>query len=185
MIGYNIGYQKRLRDAQTSKPLVYGVRPAMTPIIPQKQCTKCGLEYPDTLEFFYKGYKRCKDCKNKTNEKYNKTEKGKQTRKRAIKKYIATDTGKQMKQDATRRYAFNYPEKQKARDAINWLVRSGQKVPATQLVCIYCEEAASQYHHPDYSKPLDVIPVCVMCHSRIHREEIVSNDYPDLRSTES
>lgn len=38
-----------------------------TPIIPQKTCTKCGLEFPATLEFFmaHKGglYSQCHDCR--------------------------------------------------------------------------------------------------------------------------
>lgn len=38
--------------------------------------------------------------------------------------------------------------------------------------CEYCKEKKSlQAHHPDHSKPLDVIWLCQKCHGRFHSQE--------------
>lgn len=34
-----------------------------------------------------------------------------------------------------------------------------------------CGSEDSEMHHPDYSKPLDVVWRCRPCHLRLHREE--------------
>jgi hypothetical protein len=36
-----------------------------------------------------------------------------------------------------------------------------------------CNEYAQHWHHVDYSKPLDVFPVCRSCHKRLHAVEVI------------
>lgn len=43
------------------------------------------------------------------------------------------------------------------------------KIPNNTL-CNFCNiDLATERHHPDYSKPLEVLFVCKKCHSKLHR----------------
>lgn len=64
-------------------------------------------------------------------------------------------------------------EKVMARSAISNAVRVGKMPPADSHFCFICcacadEGAKMEYHHVDYSKPLEVIPLCRSCHTKIH-----------------
>jgi len=60
-----------------------------------------------------------------------------------------------------------YPEKLRARQAIDRGLRNGS---ITKLSCQICGDTQSQAHHEDYSKPLEVIWLCKIHHSEIHRK---------------
>jgi 5-methylcytosine-specific restriction endonuclease McrA len=59
-------------------------------------------------------------------------------------------------------------EKVLARSAISNAVRLGQIAPADSYFCFVCGNPATEFHHVDYSKPLEVIPMCASCHKRWH-----------------
>jgi hypothetical protein len=64
----------------------------------------------------------------------------------------------------------NNPEKRRAHHAVNNAVRDGRLIKPDE--CSRCGTRTSiQGHHRDYSKPLDVVWVCSLCHRRIHIEE--------------
>ena len=64
-----------------------------------------------------------------------------------------------------KRYAEKYPEKRHAKDALRHAVDRGQVQKPSQ--CAWCGSSASlQAHHEDYSKPLDVVWLCVPCHGK-------------------
>ncbi len=42
-------------------------------------------------------------------------------------------------------------------------IRRGTLKPATEFACVDCARAAQCYDHRDYSKPLEVAPVCFSC----------------------
>jgi hypothetical protein len=50
--------------------------------------------------------------------------------------------------------------------AVSSAIRRGDLMPATQYFCVDCGGSASQYDHRDYTKPLDVDPVCRSCNAR-------------------
>lgn len=58
-----------------------------------------------------------------------------------------------------------------ARMAIMGSIKKGNLPPAKTRTCSICGERASSYHHADYNKPMEVIPVCFECHGFIHRRE--------------
>lgn len=45
-------------------------------------------------------------------------------------------------------------------------IRRGELTPASQCKCVDCGEPATGYDHRDYTKPLDVAPVCRSCNTR-------------------
>lgn len=50
-----------------------------------------------------------------------------------------------------------------AQVAVSLAIRTGKLKPAHLFNCADCGSKASQYEHRDYSKPLDVDPVCPRC----------------------
>lgn len=56
--------------------------------------------------------------------------------------------------------------KVKAREAVRKALREGT---IKKLPCSVCESPLSQAHHPDYSKPLDVVWLCTKHHGERHR----------------
>jgi hypothetical protein len=60
-----------------------------------------------------------------------------------------------------------FPEKYIARNAVNNSIRDGR---LTRLSCEECSNPVTQAHHEDYSKPLDVVWLCVDCHMNRHRK---------------
>ena len=40
--------------------------------------------------------------------------------------------------------------------------------PASEMTCADCGKTAKHYHHKDYLKPLDIVPLCVSCHLYRH-----------------
>lgn len=63
-------------------------------------------------------------------------------------------TAEQKRRDTCRSYAGVY-------------LRRGK---LSKKPCEICGNEESEMHHEDYDKPLDVIWLCVRCHSAIHRE---------------
>jgi hypothetical protein len=57
--------------------------------------------------------------------------------------------------------------RQKAKEAavrkIKAEIKAGRMPPAATHKCVDCGEPASMYDHRDYSKPLEVSPVCRSC----------------------
>mgnify|MGYP000140150664 CR=1 len=52
---------------------------------------------------------------------------------------------------------------QAAQRAVHQAVRRGELAPAVEHVCVDCGGKASDWDHRDYSKPMDVQPVCRRC----------------------
>lgn len=64
-------------------------------------------------------------------------------------------------------YKKSNPEKTKARWTVHNHLRNGR---LKRLPCQKCGAKKVHAHHHDYSKPLDVIWLCALCHSREHHE---------------
>lgn len=59
-----------------------------------------------------------------------------------------------------------YPEKYKARNAVGNAIRKGT---LARQPCETCSGKA-EAHHPDYSRPLDVVWLCRSHHKQLHKE---------------
>lgn len=113
---------------------------------------------------------RCKVCKLRGNKEYLATEKGRAARVRSFKKYMTTDPGRNVKAQSAKRMYEIYPEKQFARDQIYHAVKNGTLPKAAELICVDCGSPAQEYHHPDYSQPMLIIPLCRPCHVKVHKQ---------------
>src|SRR5678816_242106 len=58
------------------------------------------------------------------------------------------------------------PEKLRAKWRIRYAIRTGKLV---RQPCVRCGEEKTEAHHEDYSKPLDVVWICRVCHRKAHR----------------
>jgi hypothetical protein len=66
------------------------------------------------------------------------------------------------------------PEKYRAWTAVGNAIRDGRLKRGR---CVYCGVEKAQAHHTDYSKPLDVVWVCFMCHRQVeHGQECHDGD---------
>lgn len=63
-------------------------------------------------------------------------------------------------------YEKKYPDKIKAHELSRKIT-----IPVGCLCEICKQEQAVHRHHPDYSKPLEVVLVCIKCHNKLHNEE--------------
>ena len=155
-----------------------------------KICPKC-KNIKSLLEFckcssHKDGYQSwCKTCMKKNNSSYQKSEKGKQAQRRYEqnhveqikqhrKQYKQSENGKQICLQNVKRYQKRNPDKRRAHQKVNNVIQVGRLPRPNILQCYYCPEKAEQYHHHLGYKPehwLDVIPVCIDCHKKIHRNE--------------
>jgi len=99
----------------------------------------------------------------------------KQELKAQKKKYKMTLKGKEVSRNILRKWRNNNPEKYKAHRIVQEAIRLGVLV---KQPCI-CGEKDSLGHHPDYSKPLEVVWLCDPCHKIIHQYEREKNNVTD------
>lgn len=59
------------------------------------------------------------------------------------------------------------PLKYKAHMAVANAIKKGA---LAKLACMECGDPEVEGHHPDYSKPLDVVWLCVAHHKQLHKE---------------
>lgn len=109
------------------------------------------------------GQRYCKPCKlARSNAFYHANRKEELVRFREVyqknKKRVAENTLRSRKK---------HPHKEPARNKLRAAVRSGK---LKRLPCEKCGNPKSHGHHTDYSKPLDVIWLCVTHHMELHRK---------------
>ncbi|MEE9215090.1 MAG: hypothetical protein V3U54_09915 [Thermodesulfobacteriota bacterium] len=96
--------------------------------------------------------------------RFNKSAKGKvRTR-----KYLNSEKGKKYHSDKAKRFRRKYPERIRAINLANMLL------PDKPCSINRCEKAGHK-HHDDYSKPLDVIYLCVKHHMELHHRNTVTS----------
>lgn len=148
-----------------------------------KRCFKCLCDKP--LEDFYKHSAmgdgrlgKCKEC-TKADVRKNRTEKiahyrafdkaraSQPHRVAARAAYSKTPAYAESHAASAKRWANRHPERRKASHIVSNAVRDGKIIPWP--VCAVPECCGKpQAHHPDYSRPLDVVWLCVKHHKEAH-----------------
>jgi hypothetical protein len=151
----------------------------------KKLCSKC-REEKDITEFNLRGRgcrrAECKACRRTYTAEYLSRDDVKERDKLRKRKSIITSAdrihkcqhksrqsvkSKELRNASVERYVKKYPEKYEARWRIREAIRAGKIIKPT--TCSKCNVSGIiQAHHPDYSKPYDVIWLCPLCHSRAH-----------------
>jgi formylmethanofuran dehydrogenase subunit E len=150
-----------------------------------KRCFKCGETKP--LDQFYRHNQmadghlsKCKDCtkadviahRERNLEKvkaYDRQRSNLPHRVAARRAYQKTDRFRDATRKAKAVWENTNPHKRLAVNSVNNAIRTGKiKKPDA---CSRCGETACRIegHHPDYSKPLDVIWLCETCHKLEHK----------------
>ena len=57
----------------------------------------------------------------------------------------------------------------KARRIVNHAIKRGWLPRPDEVSCVDCGITAAEYHHENYSKPMDVVPLCKGCHLARHK----------------
>jgi len=146
-----------------------------------KTCRECEIKKPMTEYYEHKGMtdghlNKCKSCvrsrvlsNTKENadyyKKYDKQRDMLPHRVQARKAYAQTDQGKLAAKKARQKYVETYPIRRAAHIIFNNALRDGK---VEKLPCLICG-GESQAHHPDYSRPLDVVWLCVKHHKQAHQ----------------
>lgn len=79
-----------------------------------------------------------------------------------------TEEGREAVRRGNRVSYLKNREKHIARSTVKAYANKGKIPKATDCKCTDCGIQAEEYHHEDYSKPLDVIPLCKPCHLQRH-----------------
>lgn len=145
-----------------------------------KKCFKCLCEKP--LDDFYKhsamSDKRLGKCKECTKADANKHRQENLERVRAYdrmrgsmphrvaarKEYSKTEAFAKSHTASAKRWKESHPERRKANIIVGNAVRDGRLNPQP----CWCCGTKAQAHHPDYSRPLDVVWLCGQHHKQAH-----------------
>ncbi len=71
---------------------------------------------------------------------------------------------RELRNRSNKAFRDKYPERYSAQQAVKWAVKTGKLFRPER--CQLCWKQCKPHgHHPDYSKRLDVVWLCVICHS--------------------
>ena len=161
--------------------------------IPLKRCLKCGQELPATTDYFYRRAEakdglntRCKACKRAhSNKRYQMNPKiaiaraqqwrddNPEAHREYTKKWRQENPDKRHAQ--TSAYKERHPDKATAHYKVQKAVEAGRLPKVSTVLCVDCGKCAQEYHHPDYSKPLEVVALCRYCHNKRHEQRDVQS----------
>lgn len=133
-----------------------------------KTCFKCHQEKP--LSEFYKhsgmtdGHlNKCKECAKQDTKKQ---------RAANHEYYIQYDRQRaklphriEANKERFKQYRKSHPDREKARSLLYKEYKQGK---IAKLPCFVCGSLNTEAHHPDYSRPLDVIWLCAQHHKQAH-----------------
>lgn len=138
------------------------------PILEFKKCRKCGeVKHIDKFNLDKRNNDKhsgtCRNCNNLRCYAYEKTERGKQVKR----KYHSSLKGRLQQA----RMRFIHRKERKARWILQRAVDSGRIIKPQ--ICSCGNNLNIEAHHPDYNKSLDVVWLCRTCHKKIHKSDVM------------
>lgn len=144
----------------------------------EKLCISCKLTLP--LSEFYKHSEmadghlnKCKECvkayqrKRPYSREYERSRAKLPHRVAARKEYAKTDASKESRRRARKKWEQQNSTQKQANEAVGGALRDGRLTKPER--CSHCGlKKPLQGHHEDYTKPLEVIWLCVKCHNILH-----------------
>lgn len=131
-----------------------------------KTCSECKLQF-HTSNFYRNRSKPCgldSYCKDCTRLKYrDKRERNRKNYREKDKRYYKDNRDK-ISEKRKSDYEIN-KHKHQARAAVQSAIRKGDM---ERGLCQECGDRKSEAHHPNYSKPLEVVWLCKTHHARVH-----------------
>jgi hypothetical protein len=154
---------------------------------PIKRCGRCGASKPHSEFYVHRGQKSgkhglqsyCKACASSDAVRRAKdhTPAQKQRCREWKREWLKTPKGKVSLATAARRYKKKNPHKRMVREFTSLAIKLGVLIRPDG--CSECGKPGVRYangrfsieaHHPDHSKPLDVVWLCVPCHRKADKE---------------
>lgn len=134
-----------------------------------KKCIGCKEE--KTLDNFYPCGKyfdsRCKPCRAVFHKQY--YENNRERIRKRVQELNKLPHRRAANTEVSRRMRNKFPEKYKARTAVGNALRNGS---LKRKPC-WCGETKVEAHHEDYSKPLDVVWLCIKHHMDLDGKRLV------------
>lgn len=84
------------------------------------------------------------------------------------KKYFQSPKGREKYKLQSIKLRQKYPEKARARSLLSNAICDGLIIRPTQCSLCLSSNGMIEAHHPDYSKPFEVVWVCKSCHFMVH-----------------
>ena len=141
-----------------------------------KSCFKCDTEKP--LSEFYKhkamadGHlNKCKSCTRFDAWRFRHLE-GRHKVISYDRERAKNPNRREKSKSRTQIWVENFPERKKAQTAVSNAIRDGRMIRWPVCCMPFCEDKP-EAHHPDYSKPLDVVWLCVTHHKEVHNMEFL------------
>jgi len=129
-----------------------------------KYCSKNCSHEGEKISWRKYGQKNKEKVKIKSRKHY---EQNKSKRNIQIKEWQHSEKGRISACIRDKHMRNKFPEKYHARLEVNKALKRGDLI---KQPCSICGNGVSQAHHPDYSKPLNIIWLCDMHHKEIHRK---------------
>ncbi len=136
-----------------------------------KKCFKCNQEKP--LSDFYKHLKmadgylnKCKSCTKL--DVYNRRHGCDREKVLDYERTRAkTDKRRELSRKTVKDWKMNYPDRRKAQNKVHYAIEKGILIPWPVCAVPECN-CVPEAHHPDYSRPLDVVWLCSAHHKQTH-----------------
>jgi hypothetical protein len=146
-----------------------------------KTCKTCNKDKPLSSFYVHKAMldghlNICKDCTKARVSKhrvlniesvraYDKQRAMSPERVNARKEYAKTEAGKKAKAKALRNYREKHTDRYFAHRVFGAALKDGKVL---KMPCFVCGDINVEGHHPDYSRPLDVVWLCKKHHTETH-----------------
>lgn len=72
---------------------------------------------------------------------------------------------------SVKKYQRKHPERKNAHSFVHLMIFYGKILHPSKCKCLICNAIAQEYHHPfgyDWENCLNIIPICKICHYKIH-----------------